>query len=107
MSAYSGSKFAAIGITQALAHELAPFDITVNAICPGIVGTAMWLDHLLPGKSDDRQDKEQNFEKVMTKRIPLGRPQTPEDIGEAALYLANARNVTGIAHTVAGGILMT
>ena len=48
MAAYCGSKFAAIGVTQSLAHELAPRGIRVNAICPGIVGTAMWLEHLMP-----------------------------------------------------------
>lgn len=106
MSAYCGSKFAAIGVTQSLAEELAPFQITVNALCPGIVGTAMWLDHLLPSNMMDEGDKEAGFEAVMAQRIPLGRPQTVEDMGDAALYLATARNVTGIALSVAGGIEM-
>lgn len=106
MSAYCGSKFAAIGVTQSLAGELAPFNITVNAICPGIVGTAMWLDHLLPSNTTDEDEKTRNFEEVMKARIPLGRPQSVEDMGQAALYLATARNVTGIALTVAGGMQM-
>ena len=104
MSAYCGSKFAAIGITQSLALELADADITVNAVCPGIVGTAMWLDHLLPSNFAGADEKKQNFEELMAKRIPLGRTQTTEDIADAVLYLATARNVTGIALTVAGGI---
>lgn len=98
MSAYSGSKWAAIGITQSLALELAPDGIRVNALCPGMVGTAMWLDHLMAGEG------EQAFEERMKERIPLGRPQTPEDMGMAAVYLATARNVTGVAHSVAGGL---
>lgn len=106
MSAYCGSKFAAIGITQSLAAELAPHSVTVNAICPGIVGTAMWLDHLLPANFQEDDEKERNFEEVMSTQIPLGRPQTVEDMGQAALYLATARNVTGIALTIAGGIEM-
>ncbi len=106
MSAYCGSKFAAIGVTQSLASELAPLNITVNAICPGIVGTAMWLDHLLPSNTTDEDEKNRNFEEVMKARIPLGRPQTVEDMGQAALYLATARNVTGIALNIAGGIEM-
>lgn len=107
MSAYCGSKFAAIGITQSLALELAPDNITVNALCPGIVGTAMWLEHLIPSNTTDQSEKERNFEDSVNSIIPLGRPQTTEDMGQAALYLATARNVSGIALTVAGGMTMS
>ncbi len=103
MSAYCGSKFAAIGITQSLANELAPDGIRVNAICPGMVGTAMWLEHLLPTNATDHTQKTQEFEEMMQERIPLGRPQTSEDMGQAALYLASANNVTGVSLSVSGG----
>ena len=103
MSAYCGSKFAAIGITQSLANELAPDGIRVNAICPGMVGTAMWLEHLLPTNATDHTQKTREFEEMMQERIPLGRPQTSEDMGQAALYLASANNVTGISLSVSGG----
>ena len=103
MSAYSGSKFAAIGITQSLANELAPDGIRVNAICPGMVGTAMWLEHLLPTNATDHTQKTREFEEMMQERIPLGRPQTSEDMGQAALYLASANNVTGVSLSVSGG----
>ncbi len=107
MSAYCGSKFAAIGITQSLAAELAPANVRVNAICPGMVGTAMWLEHLLPGASaGSNENNEAQFETMMQQTIPLGRPQTPEDMGAAALYLATAPNVTGVALSVAGGFEM-
>ena len=103
MSAYCGSKFAAIGITQSLANELAPDGIRVNAICPGMVGTAMWLEHLLPTNATDHTQKTREFEEMMQERIPLGRPQTSEDMGQAALYLTSANNVTGVSLSVSGG----
>lgn len=106
MSAYCGSKFAAIGITQALAAELAPSNIRVNALCPGMVGTAMWLEHLLPTNATETAQKDEEFSAMMAKTIPLGRPQTIEDMGAAVLYLATAPNVTGIALNVAGGFEM-
>ena len=106
MAAYCGSKFAAIGITQSLAHELAPAGIRVNAICPGMVGTAMWLEHLLPSNSVDEAEKNRAFEDAMHSTIPLGRPQTTQDMGEAVVYLATAPNVTGVSLTVAGGFEM-
>jgi meso-butanediol dehydrogenase / (S,S)-butanediol dehydrogenase / diacetyl reductase len=112
MSAYCASKFAVIGFTQSLAAELAPRGVRVNAICPGMLGTAMWLDHLLPpsapsrSQGTNRDAKQEEFEKMMAGLIPLGRPQTPEDIAEAALYLARAKNVTGVSLSVAGGYEM-
>ena len=99
MSAYCGSKFAVVGITQALALELAPDGIRVNALCPGMVASAMWHDHLMA-------DRPAAFEERMGALIPLGRPQTPDDMGEAAVYLATARNVSGVALNVAGGYEM-
>lgn len=100
MSAYCASKFAAIGLTQSFALEFAPDGIRVNALCPGIVGTAMWLDHLMANEG------EAAFQDRMKDLIPLGRPQDADDMGQAAVYLASAPNVTGVSHTVAGGLEM-
>ncbi|XOV82261.1 MAG: SDR family NAD(P)-dependent oxidoreductase [bacterium] len=107
MAAYCGSKFAAIGITQSLAAELAPHNIRVNAICPGMVGTAMWLEHLLPTNATSDTQKAAQFAERMAQTIPLGRPQTPADMGEAVLYLITAANVSGVALSVAGGFEMS
>ena len=106
MSAYCGSKFAAIGITQSLATELAPEHIRVNVICPGMVGTAMWLEHLLPANTTDEAEKVEVFEARMAETIPLGRHQTTDDMGEAVVYLATAGNVTGVSLSVDGGFDM-
>ena len=106
MSAYCGSKFAAIGITQSLAGELAPFNIRVNAICPGMVGTSMWLDHLLTTNATSTAQKTEEFEQSMANTIPLGRAQTAQDMGEAVLYLVTAENVSGVSLAVAGGFEM-
>ncbi len=110
MGAYCASKFAAIGLTQSMAAELAEFSIRVNAICPGNVDTSMWFDHL--SKSKQRQQEygtdtiEDTFAAVIQDRVPLGREQRPGDMAEAALYLTRANNVTGISLTVAGGFVM-
>ena len=105
MAAYCGSKFAAIGVTQSLAQELAPRGIRVNAICPGIVGTAMWLEHLMP-KAQSTSNEIPDFADYVSQLIPMGEPQTAEDMADAVVYLARTNNVTGIALTVAGGMEM-
>ncbi|MCY4538534.1 MAG: SDR family NAD(P)-dependent oxidoreductase [Chloroflexi bacterium] len=110
MGAYCASKFAAIGLTQSMAAELAEFSIRVNAICPGNVDTSMWFDHL--SKSKRRQQEhgtdtvEDTFAAVIQDHVPLRREQTPRDMAEAALYLTRADNVTGISLTISGGFEM-
>lgn len=107
LGAYCASKFAVIGFTQSLAHEVAPYNITANAVCPGVLGTAMWLDVLIEQRVDMQgRDPGTAFEDYAATLVPLGRPQTPDDIGQAVVYLAQADNVTGIALNVAGGIVM-
>ena len=106
-SHYAASKFAVIGFTQSLALEMAPHNVRANAICPGYLGTHMWLDVILARQRAAGADTHEVFQRVSAERVPLGRPQTPEDIGQAAVYLARADNVTGIALTVAGGLEMS
>ncbi len=110
MGAYCASKFAAIGLTQSMAAELAEFGIRVNAICPGNVDTSMWFDHLSKSERQRRlygvDTVEDTFAAVINATIPLGREQSPADMAQAALYLTRADNVTGIALTVAGGFVM-
>jgi meso-butanediol dehydrogenase/(S,S)-butanediol dehydrogenase/diacetyl reductase len=108
LGAYCASKFAVIGLTQVMAQELGGASIRVNAICPGLLATAMWIDHLSVGISGlvGKPAGREAFEEYVRQNTPLGREQTPDDIAEAALYLARADNVTGVALNVAGGTEM-
>lgn len=95
VGAYSISKAGIIMLTRQLALELAPFHIRVNALAPGIVKTdfnaAFW--------------KEPEAERRSSAMVPLGRLAEPEDIAEAALFLASPRSgyVTGEVLCVNGG----
>jgi NAD(P)-dependent dehydrogenase (short-subunit alcohol dehydrogenase family) len=101
---YCASKFAVIGLTQTLALELASSNVTVNAVCPGEVDSAMWQEQLLPALvATQGGTPEEAWERFTRERVPLGRPQTAEDIGEAVVYLCRADNVTGVALNVNGG----
>jgi meso-butanediol dehydrogenase/(S,S)-butanediol dehydrogenase/diacetyl reductase len=95
---YCASKHAVLGLTKTLALELAEDDVTVNAICPGIVDTPMWNQVLTPTLEEDYED-------TVRRAIPLGRDQSPEDMGRLAVFYATNRNVTGQALAVDGGIL--
>jgi meso-butanediol dehydrogenase/(S,S)-butanediol dehydrogenase/diacetyl reductase len=103
---YCASKFAVIGFTQSLALEMAPFNVRANSICPGFLGTEMWLSDILKAQRERGEDTGALFERISAERVPLKRPQTPEDIGQAAVYLCKAENVTGEALIVAGGLEM-
>jgi NAD(P)-dependent dehydrogenase (short-subunit alcohol dehydrogenase family) len=99
---YCATKFGVIGLTQALAKETAPYNVTVNAVCPGVVRTPLWDD---PEAGILRDlDGEKGWQAFID-GIPLGRPQTAEDIGNACAYLASdlAANITGEALNVSGG----
>jgi len=95
---YAASKHAVMGLTKTLALELAEDNVTVNAICPGIVDTPMWRDVLTPAS-------EESYEDTIQRAIPLHRDQTPEDMGRLAVFFAENRNITGEAVKVDGGII--
>jgi NAD(P)-dependent dehydrogenase (short-subunit alcohol dehydrogenase family) len=94
--AYSASKTAIDGMTRAMAVELSPKGIRVNAIAPGFIYSAMTAKAL----DSDPERKAKVFG-----RTPMGHMGQPEDIGNAALYLASdaAKYITGVVLPIDGG----
>ncbi|MCW2845638.1 MAG: family oxidoreductase [Nocardioides sp.] len=107
LGAYSAAKFAAIGLTQAMAHELGPHGVTVNAICPGTIDTPMLeFDGGLMDVYSRRFNMEKDqYRRRVTRTIPLGRFGQPADIAGCVSWLASddASFVTGEAVNVTGG----
>ncbi len=89
--AYSASKSAIIGFTKALAKELAPSGITVNAVAPGCVDTDM-MKHYTDEEMKD-----------ILSEIPLGRMATPSEIADAVYFLSQNSFITGQTLSVNGG----
>ena len=102
---YCASKFAVVGFTNALAKEVAREDITVNCICPGIVGTRMWT-LLNDAYAEPGETPEQSYARSIEHLIPQGVPQTEEDMAALALYLVRAPHVTGQAINLDGGAVL-
>jgi len=108
VSAYAASKAAVVALTRSLAQEVAEFGVTVNAVLPGDVDTALkrWglkLETLVTG---------QPYEEVVAAavaRIPLGRLATPEDVAQLVAFLASdeAIFITGQAYNITGGRELT
>ena len=101
---YAATKFAIVGFTQGLAAEMAPHNVRVNAVCPGIVHTDMWkqLDKDL-AKIEGIAEGDALTTRV--KNIPLGRLETPEDVAGVVAFLASndAVYMTGQSINVTGG----
>ncbi len=106
--AYTASKFAAVGISQVLGAEFAPFGINVNAVCPAIVDTDMGFDQyeflsFMKGTSVDE------VREGLNKQIPLGRAATADDVAETVGFLVSpaAEYIVGQAIRVSGGKELT
>ena len=112
LPAYAAAKAGVISLTKSLALDYAPHDIRVNAICPGFLWTRAWEGRTAGLKAREPRFAElaprEVFLEVVKRGVPLGREQTPEDIGELAAFLASdaARNITGQWIAVDGGITL-
>jgi meso-butanediol dehydrogenase/(S,S)-butanediol dehydrogenase/diacetyl reductase len=105
---YSASKFAVLGWTQALARELAPKGVRVNAVCPGFVKTGMQAREI----EWEARLREVTPEQVVADYVaqtPLGRLELPEDVADVVVFLCSdqARFMTGQGVNITGGVYMT
>ena len=107
LAAYSAAKFAVIGLTQSVAREVGPEQITVNAVCPGTVDTPMLeldggpMDLFSQRAGISREQARQRQERL----IPLRRFATPQDVAAMVVFLCGPGGdfVTGAAMNVSGG----
>lgn len=109
---YCAAKAGVINLTIALAKEMAPHNVNVNSVCPGLVYTRFWSEGHGPQFAQRRPDLKgldarQVFERFLDRGI-LKREQSPEDIGKAVAFFASddARNITGQALNVDSGFIM-
>jgi 2-hydroxycyclohexanecarboxyl-CoA dehydrogenase len=109
---YSAAKAALINFAQCAARDLAPHDVRVNTLCPGMVQTplnrAVWEAWNRQQPADQQQSYEEWTADKIRRLVPLNRWQEPEDIAAMAVFLASAqaRNITGQTINVDGGYVM-
>lgn len=109
---YSASKAALINFAQCAAKDLAPWNVRVNTLCPGMVKTtvnrAVWEAWARQQPPQQRQTYEEWAQEKIRRVVPLGRWQEPEDIAAMAVFLASSRaaNITGQTINVDGGFVM-
>ncbi|MSU78922.1 MAG: SDR family NAD(P)-dependent oxidoreductase [Gemmataceae bacterium] len=102
--AYTASKHGLLGLTRTLALEVAKEGVTVNAICPGPVHTAMNDKRI----EYDAQRRGMSFAEIEQAMTPIGGRLEPDDIAPMAVFLAadEARMITGQAYNICGGVLL-
>jgi NAD(P)-dependent dehydrogenase (short-subunit alcohol dehydrogenase family) len=101
------SKFGVVGLTQAMAFELAEHRITVNCVCPGYVATSM-QEREIRWESDLRGIEPDDLRQAWVDDTPLGRLEQPEDVARSVAFLLSedASFITGEALSVNGGAYM-
>ena len=110
-AAYASSKFAVIGFTQSLALELAPHQINVNAVCPGMVDTDR-IGLIAAALKQEGESTDKYHERMIREReaqVPLGRIAAAEDVAKTVAFLASSESdyLTGLSISVTGGTHMS
>ncbi len=105
-AAYAASKGAVISLTWMAAQQLGRHNINVNAICPGVTRTELGARNAVE-RAAERGITVEELNAEAEARIPIGRANQPEDIAAMAVFLASpaARNITGQAYNVDGGLV--
>src|SRR5690349_861865 len=105
-AAYAASKGAVISLTWMAAQQLGRHNINVNAICPGVTRTELGARNATE-RAAERGITVEELQAEAEARIPIGRANQPEDIAAMAVFLASpaARNITGQAYNVDGGLV--
>ncbi|HEV7127372.1 MAG TPA: SDR family oxidoreductase, partial [Ktedonobacterales bacterium] len=108
IAAYTASKHGVLGLTRALAAELVPYDITVNAICPGYVNSPMTAANVA-GMAARTGTTEEQIRATLEQLSPQQRLIEPEEVAAIAVFLAmeTSRGITGQAINVDGGSVMS
>jgi NAD(P)-dependent dehydrogenase (short-subunit alcohol dehydrogenase family) len=103
---YAASKGAVISLTKTAAQELGKYEITVNAICPGITHTNI-LSNIIKKRSLEQNKTESEIIKHYVRDIPLGRANEPEDIAAMVVFLSSegAKNISGQSYNIDGGLI--
>ena len=108
-SAYAASKFGGIGFTQSIALDLAPYNVRVNAICPGnLLDSPLWVNSLYKQYAKKWGITEEEVRQKYINQVPLKRGCTYDDVTSVLLFLASdeASYMTGQAINVTGGQVM-
>jgi NAD(P)-dependent dehydrogenase (short-subunit alcohol dehydrogenase family) len=108
-AAYAASKFALFGLTQAAALDLAPYAITVNAVCPGPINTnrlSYWERARAEEQGMPLEELRAQIVAELGRATPLGRIAEPEDVANMVVFLASdeASFITGQGYNVNGGL---
>ena len=109
-AAYSASKFALLGLTQASALDLAPYGVTVNAVCPGPINTdrmSYWERDQAARRGVTQEEFRAEIVQSSAQSTPLGRIAEAQDVANVVAFLAGeeASFITGQAYNVNGGLL--